>query len=177
MSARLRQSPRWKRLLVLRRWLHGVRWLIHLAFVMNDLYPALSWRLRGIDSALRRALRLTATRNTTRRILGRNKTRELSASARELRSRTTLRRLRIFPPILLSRHNRILAESGEPNPEARRCCPRAGSTRVWCMPAGKETADNTIVHHPHHKSTVGTKHKQTVPRRSQHVFWVVDSMC
>jgi hypothetical protein len=112
MSARLRQSPRWERLLVLRWWLHGVRWLTHLAFVVNDLHPALSWRLRGIDSALRRTLRLTATRNTTRRILGRHKTRKLGASARDLRSRTTLRRLRIFPPILLFRHDRILPDPG-----------------------------------------------------------------
>ena len=111
ISARLRQSPRWERLLVFRWWLHGVRGLTgRLGFVMNDLCPARSWRLRRITDLSPPAF--TATRNTTRRILGRNITRELGASARELRSRTTLRRLRIFPPILLFCHDRILPDPG-----------------------------------------------------------------
>lgn len=79
----------------------------------------------------------TRPRHTTRSSRRLHKTRKLGARARELRGRTTLRRLRIFPPILLSCHNRILAETGEPNPEARRCYPRAGSTRVWCYVSRK----------------------------------------
>jgi len=113
ISARLRQSPRWERLLVFRWWLHGVRGLAgRLGLVVNDLLPALSWRLRRTDFALRLTLRLRATRNTTRRSRRLHKTRELGASARELRSRTTLRRLRIFPPILLFCHDRILPDPG-----------------------------------------------------------------